>query len=496
MNILKLLLLAALSVISFNNCFNNSAKSTADIEGLWVTNEETSSHFTSGTQKVVLQIKRDSNNKLSSRGVFMWRGEYQSEWKLGDVHYDSCAHRITIVDSDSDTLICTVDARNDRLNGAVHLQNNSRNPLCFIRADATLEYRLFYPRMPDSDGFITYNYITPEQIDDGLYTESIYNKNIDTSAIIRLINEIIDQKYGRMASLLLLKDNKLLVEEYFYGYDRTSLHTIRSCTKSVTSLLLGIALDHHKDIHIEQPIFSFFPEYNSLQSEGREEITLKNVLTMTAGLKWEEYPAEMFNEDDCFQYILSRPMTSKPGEKFKYNSGCSVLLGGVIQFLESQKTLAFAEQFLFTPMGITDYIWESHNNDKLRCGEGLSLRPRDMAKIGLLVLNEGKWRDTQLVSKEWIHESTKAHVKESEFFEYGYHWWHRSRNNRKWWKESTSTSSKEHDLIVAMGHGGQYIMIIKDLNMVIVTTASDYVNDYIARSKIPMVIEEIVPIFM
>ena len=118
-----------------------------------------------------------------------------------------------------------------------------------------------------------------------------------------------------------------------------------------------------------------------------------------------------------------------------------------------------------------------------------------MAKIGLLVLNDGIWGNQQLVSKEWIRESTKPQVPESKFFDYGYQWWHRSRNTLQWWKEPNSVSQEEHDLVTALGHGGQYIMIIRDLNLVIVTTASDFENGKLARSKIPMVIEEIIPIF-
>jgi CubicO group peptidase (beta-lactamase class C family) len=119
-----------------------------------------------------------------------------------------------------------------------------------------------------------------------------------------------------------------------------------------------------------------------------------------------------------------------------------------------------------------------------------------MAKIGLLILNEGKWQKSQIVSKEWIRESIKPHVKESKFFDYGYLWWHHSRNNLQWWKKPNAVSPKEHDMILALGYGGQYIMIIKDLNIVVITTASDY--DYSdtgrkARSKVPMVIEEIIP---
>ncbi len=494
MKTLKLILLAIFVVIHLNSSFDNYSKSTTDIEGLWISTEETSAKFSSGTQKIVLKISRNHKGELTVRGVFLWNGDYQSEWKLVDIQYDTIAQRITILDADENTLKCFVDRTNNMITGEVHLKNNTKNPLNFLRADKNLDNRLFHPRIPDRSGQIIYRYNKPEQIDDGLTTESIYSNSTDSSSISNLMKEVIDQKYGSIKSLLILKNNKLVVEEYFYGYNRNDLQQIRSCTKSVTSLLLGIALDRHKDVKTDQSIFTFFPEYNSLKTEGREKIKLKHVLTMMAGFQWDDIPNEMWVVDDCFQYIFSRSLETKPGEKFIYNSGCSILLGGVINFLETKNTQVFADNFLFTPLGITEYIWETHKDGTLQCGSGLSLRPRDMAKIGLLVLNDGVWQNKQVVSKEWIRESTRPHVKESKYFDYGYQWWYRSRNNLQWWKKPKSVSPKEHDLITALGAGGQFIMIIRDLNLVIVTTASDYGNGR-ELSKVPMVIEEIVPLF-
>lgn len=494
MNIAKLFLSAALILISLNRCSNKNIKSTGNIEGLWKSTKETSSLFSPWAQQVALLIKRDSAKRMTARGFFLRNNESIAEWNFIYIQYDTIAKRMFLLDDDSDTLICSLDTENEIINGTVHSQNDN-NTLNFVRAGKNLEIRLLHPLIPNQNGQIIYRYKKPEQFDDGLKTESIYSNYIDSLSYSNLMKQIIDQRYGKIKSLLILNNNKLIVEEYFYGYNLNDLQQIRSCTKSITSILFGIALDHNKDIDIKQPIFSFFPEYNSLKTGGREKITLQNVLTMTAGLEWEDYPSEMFKTEDCFKYILSRPIVSKPGGKFKYNSGCSVLLGGIIQFIEAKKTLTFAEEFLFTPMGITNYIWESHKNNILRCGEGLSLRPRDMAKIGLLVLNDGKWLDKQLVSKDWIRESTKPQVQESKFFDYGYQWWHHSNKNLQWWKEPNALSPKEHDLITALGYAGQYIMIVRDLNLVVVTTSSDFESGELARSKIPMVIEKIIPIF-
>jgi len=488
----RLFLSAVILITTLSACFNNAT--TINIEGLWVSTEETSVLFEPWGHKAALLISRDSSKKLTAQGFFLKNDEFIADWNFIDVHHDPAAKRISMTDSDLDTLICILDTQNDILKGAIH-SVDEKNPLDFTRAGRNIENRLLFPRVPDENKKFDYSCKRPEQTGDGLNTESIYNFSVDSSSVSNLMKEIIKQKYGRIKSLLILKNNKLIVEEYFYDYTRDDLQNIRSCTKSVTSLLLGIAMDRYQETSIEQTVFDFFPQYDSLRFGGREEIRLKHILTMTAGLEWDDYPPEMYKTEDCLRYILSRPMESIPGEKFNYNSGCSVLLGGIIENLEGKKPLVFAEEFLFTPLGITNFIWESHNSDILRCGEGLSLRPRDMAKIGLLVLNDGKWQDKQLISKEWIHESTGPHVRESNFFDYGYQWWHHSKNNLGWWKEPNAASPAEYDLIIAFGHGGQYIMIIRDLNLIVVTTASDFESVEMALNKIPMVIEKIIPIF-
>jgi len=491
MKALKLLVLAFFVVI-LNSFYKSNP--TADIEGLWITTEETSAKFAHGTQKVAIQIRQNQDGELTARGIFIWDGDYQSEWNLVDIEYDNLAHCITINDTDGDTYKGIVDVEKKKITGAVHLRDNKKDTLNFIPADKHIVTKLFSPRIPDKNGEVIYSYEMPEQLDDGLQTASINNNSVDSESIKGLINDIINQEYGRLESLLVLKDNTLIVEEYFYGYDRTQLHRINSCTKSITSLLLGIALEQHKSMQVDQPIFDFFPEYDSLITIEKEQITLEHVLTMTAGFQWDETPKEMWETNDQFQYILSRPMESKPGKEFLYNSGCSILLGGVINYLESKHANVYAEEVLFGPMEISEYIWKTHENGTAQCDRGLSMLPRDLAKIGLLVLNDGKWQNKQLVSEEWICESTKPRVPQSEFSDYGYQWWHRSKQNKSWWKDPVHGSKNEHDMIIALGAGGQYIMVVRDQNMVIVTTSSDNNEDNgMAFQKIPMVIEEIVP---
>jgi len=368
------------------------------------------------------------------------------------------------------------------------------NKLDFIRDEKTDENRLFYPRPAGVNGSIEYIYHQPEQIDNYLQTGSIFKFITDSTAFYSLMERIIKQKFGRLESLLILKDKKLVLEEYFYGYDRTQLHDIHSCTKSITSLLLGISLDRHKKLNVDQPVFNFFPRYDSLRTPEKGEIKLKHVLTMTAGFQ-EEKGFEGTKPDDKIKNILSLPLGSTPGEKFKYSGECTNLLGGIIYDLEGKQADEYAKEVLFNKLGISEFYWERENGI-LPCDVGLHMYPRDMAKIGLLVFNNGYWNGEQIVPEEWIKMSARLHVAESEFFDYGYQWWYRSKRNKPWWKNPIQGGKTEHDMFLALGYGGQYIMIIRDLNMVIVTTSSDYnESNGMAHAKVPMVIEEIVPLF-
>lgn len=160
MNIPKVFLATALIVISLNSCFNKNTNT--NIEGLWKSTEETSSLFEPWADKVALLFSRDSTKTLTARGFFVKNDEFKAEWEFINVQYDTIAKRISLLDSDSDTLICSLDAENEILKGVVHSQNNTKNPLNFVRADKNLEIRLLYPRIPDENGKISYSYKIPE----------------------------------------------------------------------------------------------------------------------------------------------------------------------------------------------------------------------------------------------------------------------------------------------------------------------------------------------
>jgi CubicO group peptidase (beta-lactamase class C family) len=329
-------------------------------------------------------------------------------------------------------------------------------------------------------------YTVPENANDGWETASLNSVNLDAGLITELFERIGDNSYKNIHSVLLVKNGKLVVENYFPGQDsfgqnrtftRDTLHEMHSATKSVNSILIGIAIDQHLIRNVDEKISTFFPEYSDIfTNKEKGAICLKNLLSMKAGLSWDEwtYPytdprndaAVMASRADFFRYVLERPIATTPGTKFVYNSGISLMLGEIIYKVSGLRADKFAERYLFSSLGITNYFWGKAPNGVVNTLGGLSLRPRDMAKIGYLFLNGGRWQDKQIVSKEWVKESTQQQAGAGQLPTwfladgYGYQWWLGSFHVRDQTIESYS----------ARGRGGQFIIVFPTLQMVAVFT--------------------------
>jgi hypothetical protein len=329
-----------------------------------------------------------------------------------------------------------------------------------------------------------YHYRIPAKTNDGWETGSPETENLDAGLINQLFERIADHFYTNVHSVLLVRDNKLVVEEYFPGFqpvigpsleqepdwngkyqmhDRDTLHTLQSATKSVNSVLIGIAIDQHLIRGVNEPISTFFPEY-----KGKGDIRLRHFLSMTAGLEWNEQQVpytdpgndcnRLNHTNDPVRFLLERPIVTKPGAKFAYNSGVAVALGEIIRKVSGLPVNQFAESNLFKPLGISNFAWKgTFPNGVIHTGGGLYLRPRDMAKIGCLMLNHGHWEGKQIVSEDWVRESTQKQAPDGE---YGYQW--------------RLPSFKVHGQMIpsflAAGGGGQCIFVFPGLNMVVVFT--------------------------
>lgn len=290
--------------------------------------------------------------------------------------------------------------------------------------------------------------------------------------------------YEGIHAVVLIRGGELVYEHYLAGDDEIfgrrmsgvifgpeSLHDVRSITKSVVGLLYGAALDQGRVPPVGAPIVDAFPDYADLaQDPARRAITVGHALSMTMGTEWsEELPysdprnseREMYSAPDSLRYALDRPLAATPGERWTYNGGATALLGGLIALGAGRSLDAYARDALFAPLGIADFEWVADHHGVPYAASGLRLRPRDLAKIGQLVLRSGRWNGAQLVPAEWIAMSIAPHAEAADGCRYGY----------QWWLCETQGGVK---VVEGAGYGGQQLLILRELDLVLASNAGKY----------------------
>lgn len=258
-------------------------------------------------------------------------------------------------------------------------------------------------------------------------------------------------------------------------HDIHTKHDIQSITKSVVGLLVGVAVDRGLIKSVDAPLLSFFPEHADLKSPERDRITLRDLLTMRAGLNWPTKPylsmaRRVEAAPDPYRVVMEQPMVAEPGKEWRYNNGVVELVGGVLQRATDRRLDQFAKDVLFDPLGITDWEWGRMASGDPGASWGLRLRPRDLAKIGQLVLDHGSWRGRQIVSADWIKEMITPRVFRPKF-SYAY----------LWWREPASVEDGRIAWISGSGWGGQCLHVIPSLALVVVVTAGVY--DYEGKGR-------------
>jgi CubicO group peptidase (beta-lactamase class C family) len=333
----------------------------------------------------------------------------------------------------------------------------------------------------------------PVARDDGWSVAAVNeDKLIDRAALCRMTDWLAASGDPKIHAVLVARSGRLVFERYFGGsdeipgrfsgrrvanvsFDADTLHDVKSVSKSVASLAFGIAIDRGLIRSINEPIFSFFPELSDLRTPEKDHIQLVHALTMSMGLAWEEATpstgdenndeARMNRAADSCRYVLGLPVTAPAGQEFFYNTGALALMSAIIRKATGRPLDEFARENLFKPLGITPVEWDRRKGDT-DAGGGLRLRPRDMAKIGQLVLAGGRWNNRQVVSKSWIETSTTPKIKNTDG-SYGY----------LWWLGRSLLNGREVHWIAALGRGGQSIRIVPELDLVVVVTAG-YYQDY------------------
>lgn len=348
-----------------------------------------------------------------------------------------------------------------------------------------------------------YTYQHPEQLNDGLEAGSLDEVHIDPTLIDNAVNSIREGQNKEVHAMLLYKDGKLVLEEYFtghdyqwdapnhhgplVGWDRTKLHCLHSVTKSFTATCIGLAIEEGFIDSVRQSIFDYLPEHQHLKTDGKDKITIEHLLTMTSGLEWDEWSTPYsstdndnvgiwFQDKDPITYILEKPLVAEPGTSFAYSGGNMDLLGEIIRQASGMPIDAFASRYLFQPLGIDTAHWDLRfENGVIETGGSLKLRPRDMAKEGVLFLNKGVWNGKRILSEEWAEKSATPFAgnqgidipnEDSGRVGYGY----------AWWTKPYTLTGQRINMYYAGGWGGQHIMVLPQANTVVVFTGGNYMT--------------------
>jgi CubicO group peptidase (beta-lactamase class C family) len=293
-------------------------------------------------------------------------------------------------------------------------------------------------------------------------------QGIDSGKLADALLAMREQKVN-IHSLLIVRNGRLILDAYFYPYDGTSVHNLRSDTKSVTTTLIGIAIDQGK-LRLDSPMLSFFPDITISHPDPLlQTITVKDLAMMANGLEstgmaQDEFTLQQMEySEDYLQFALDRKMAAKPGTKFVYDSPGMHILSGILQKATGLTELEFARQYLFEPLGIQDFVWPSDSQGYTHGWSNLHLLPRDAAKIGYLWLYGGQWEGRQLISADWVKAASKTQIKTGMDDNYSYGWW----------------ITDENGSVSAVGRGGQYIKAVPTFNAIVVATGAGWEYDQI-----------------
>lgn len=332
----------------------------------------------------------------------------------------------------------------------------------------------------------------PDKLRDGIRTTSLKKVQLDENIIRSMQDSILSGAYKNIHSVLILRHNKLVYEKYFPGDDvirgrgavgtvdhhLDSLHDIRSVSKSITGAAVLIAMGQGKIKSPDQRLFDFFPAYTRYDTGTKRGITLSHLMNMSAGIEWDEEISyadttnserRMNNSSNTIDFVLSQKMTDIPGKRFNYSGGCSQLLAGIVENSTGMQVDKFTEEYLFKPLGITAYTWVKNRDGKPSAASGLRMRSRDIAKFGLLFLNQGKWKGKQIIPASLVSQTLKSQIS-TPYFDESYSMGY----SNQFWMLTEIIGGKEVSWVQCQGNGGQIILIDYNFDLVFVITAGNY----------------------
>jgi CubicO group peptidase (beta-lactamase class C family) len=341
-------------------------------------------------------------------------------------------------------------------------------------------------------------------------------EGMDIASLEQLDSEFRAGTHGNVDSMLIIRNGRIVYESYYKNdyasinapkmvkepgpynyydsnwhpfYKGSELHTLQSASKSVMSALVGIAIDRGDISGIDATLGELLP-HRKIQDPRKAAISLENILKMQPGFEWEENVSywdprndgiNVEATDDWVAYLLAKPLVAEQGTVYKYNSTNTQLLSEIVSTASSMSLDKYAEKYLFGPIGITDYFWKTAPEGFKDVSGGIYLKPRDLARFALLFERDGKWNGNEIISKSWVRRSTSPYVpdtspeSDSSMVGYGYQWWvfHHSNGDAP-------------DMYGGSGWGGQYPLVVPELNLVAVFTGWNVYEDadYVSARKL------------
>jgi len=313
---------------------------------------------------------------------------------------------------------------------------------------------------------------------------------LSSATLCHLVQWLDGSKQNNVHAVVVVRHGALVFEHYFSGSDEQwgqavgevafgpeTKHDLRSATKSVVAPVFGIAIDRGWIKNVDEPVLSFFPEYADLRTPEKDKITLRHLLTMSAGLEWHEVgvpaldPANseirMDNASDPYRFVLEQKVVAPPGRTWNYSSGLAEVLAAVLKKATGESLDEWTRKSLFELLGITDVAWFKYAQGSPIAAGGLRLRPRDLAKIGQLVLQRGAWNGAQRVSASWVETAISRQINDPAAPSYGY----------LFWLDRSLVQGQQVNWAVGSGWGGQRLYIAPELDLVVVVNAGLYKRD-------------------
>lgn len=309
-----------------------------------------------------------------------------------------------------------------------------------------------------------YNGYVPTELNDGWEISTPEEENINSLKLEQAYELLYDDgRFWMARSLLVIRNGKLLAEAYPHSLeDRDQYANIQSCTKSFTSLMVGVAIQNGLDFSVDDRLYDIYPSLFNDDPE-KQKITLDDALTMRTGLEFDnsKHTLQLYQTNqNSASFVLDLPLIDEPGAVFNYNDGAPQLVSKVIESKVGKTQAEYAREKLFEPLNINNWQWESANDGTTFGAFSLYLKPRDFAKIGQLLLQNGKWSNRQIIDSTYLTEATSVIVNPAYESAYGYFFWIDQRNKGYY----------------ALGHGGQILLVVPDKNLVILYTAWPYTS--------------------